>query len=62
MKKVGVLMKVNEEFEEKSRMLEDLFSNKEYKPLRFKELAGLLQVPKTSKHELKEVLEQLIKQ
>jgi ribonuclease R len=55
-------MKEKEIIEERSMMLEELFSSKEYKPMRLKELAVLLQVPKTSKHELKEVLDQLIKQ
>ncbi len=53
-------MKEKELLEEKKAMLEDLFASKEYKPMRFKELVGLLQVPRSSKHELKAVLDQLI--
>jgi len=53
-------MKDKELLDEKSIMLEELFSSKEYKPMRFKDLAELLQVPKASKHELKEKLDQLI--
>jgi ribonuclease R len=55
-------VKDNEIFDEKSKMLEELFASKEYKPMRLKELAVFLQVPKTSKHELKEVLDQMMKQ
>ena len=44
---------------EKALMLEEFVSGKEYKPMTFKELAGFLQVPRESKHELKEVLELL---
>lgn len=55
-------MKLNEELESKSTMLLELFTNKDYKPLRFKELVGLLQVPRGAKHELKIVLDQLIAQ
>ena len=44
---------------EKSMMLEEFVTSKEYKPMSFKELTGFLQVPKESRHELKEVLELL---
>lgn len=53
---------MKENLEEKRAMLEELISDKEYKPLRFKELVAFLQVPKESKHELKEALDQLIAQ
>ncbi len=53
-------MKEKEILEEKKVMLEELFASKEYKPMRFKDLVALLQVPKDSKHELKIVLDQLI--
>jgi len=53
-------MKENEAMEEKKSMLEELFSNKEYKPMRFKDLVTLLEVPKNSKNELKIVLDQLM--
>jgi ribonuclease R len=46
--------------EEKKSMLLDLFSSKEYKPMKFKELVNFLQVPRSSKQELKLVLDQLI--
>ncbi len=46
--------------EEKKTMLEELFSSKEYKPMKFKDLVGLLQVPKNSKNDLKILLDQLI--
>lgn len=53
-------MKENELLEEKKTMLEEFFSRKEYKPMKFKDLAAWLQVPKGSKNELKMVLDQLI--
>jgi ribonuclease R len=55
-----ICMKEKEILEEKKVMLEELFASKEYKPMRFKDLVALLQVPKDSKHELKIVLDQLI--
>ncbi len=53
-------MEDNDRMEEKKAMLEELFSSKEYKPMRFKELVGFLQVPKSAKNELKSTLDQLI--
>lgn len=50
----------NELMEERLSMLEEIFSSKEYKPMRFKDLVGLLQVPKSDKHELKLLLDQLM--
>ena len=49
-----------EMLDEKKEMLEELFSSKEYKPMRFKDLLALLQVPRNAKHELKLVLDQLM--
>jgi ribonuclease R len=53
-------MKENELLDEKKIMLEELFASKEYRPMRFKDLLALLQVPRGAKHELKLVLDQLI--
>lgn len=53
-------MKENELLDEKKAMLEELFSSQEYKPLKFKELVGFLQVPRGSKEDLKLLLDQLI--
>ncbi|MDF2485351.1 MAG: rnr, partial [Herbinix sp.] len=53
-------MEENKMLEEKKAMLEEMFAGKEYKPLRFKDLVGLLQVPRNAKHELKMVLDQMI--
>ncbi len=53
-------MKENELLGDKKLMLEELFASKEYKPMRFKDLLVLLQVPRGAKHELKLVLDQLI--
>jgi hypothetical protein len=50
----------NEITEERLSMLEEIFSSKEYKPMRFKDLVGLLQVPKSDKNELKLLLDQLM--
>lgn len=48
--------------EDKLIMIDELIHSKEYKPMRFKELVAFLQVPKSSKNELKEILDQLISQ
>jgi ribonuclease R len=53
-------MKEKEVLEEKKEMLEELFSSREYKPMRFKDLAGLLQVPRGAKNDLKLILDQLV--
>ena len=53
-------VKENDGLTDRLEMLEELFSNKEYKPMRFKDLVVLLQVPKNAKHELKIILDQLI--
>jgi ribonuclease R len=50
----------NEVTEERLSMLEEIFSSKEYKPMRFKDLVGLLQVPRSDKNELKLLLDQLM--
>lgn len=48
--------------EEKKAMLEEFFASKEYKPMRFKDIAGLLQVPREAKNDLKEILDSLMSQ
>lgn len=53
-------MKENEMLQEKKAMLEEMFASKEYKPMRFKDLVALLQVPRDSKNDLKMVLDQLV--
>ena len=53
-------MKENAMLDEKKAMLEELFNDKGYKPMKFKDLVGFLQVPRSSKNELKMVLDQLI--
>lgn len=45
---------------ERKAMLEKLFTSKEYRPMKFKELAGFLQVPRGEKEELKHLLDQLM--
>jgi ribonuclease R len=46
--------------EEKKMMLEEFIASKEYKPMKFKDMVGFLQVPRNAKHELKMALDQLI--
>jgi len=53
-------MKENEMMEEKRNMLEKFISSSEYTPMRFKEILAFLQVPKSSKSELKAALDQMI--
>ena len=53
-------MKDNETLNEKKVMLEEFFKNTEYKPMRFKDIVGIMQVPKNSKNDLKVILDQLI--
>lgn len=55
-------MKNNEINEEKIAMVEEFIMGKEYKPMRFKDMSSILQVPKEARHELKEVLDQMISQ
>jgi len=49
-------------FEEKRKMLMEFFTDKEYRPMRFRDIVALLQVPKDSKNELKEILDSLVSQ
>lgn len=53
-------MKENNIMEERKKMLEDFFSSSEYKPMRFRDIVAILQVPKGQKHELREVIDTLI--
>lgn len=55
-------MKDKNGIEERKKMLQDFFSSSEYKPMRFRDIVTILQVPKESKHELKEVLDYLASQ
>jgi len=52
----------SKKFEEKRKMLMEFFTDKEYKPMRFRDIVALLQVPKKSKDELKEILDSLVSQ
>ena len=49
-------MKENNKIEERIRMLENFFSSSEYKPMRFRDIVAILQVPKGENKELKELL------
>lgn len=51
---------MGQQFEEKKQMILDIITSEEYKPLKFKELAYLLQVSQERKQELREVLDALI--
>lgn len=53
-------MKDNKKMEERSKMLQEFFGSDEYKPMRFRDIVTLLQVPKDSKHELKELLDSFV--
>ncbi len=53
-------MEEKDRLEERIKMLEELFKDKEYKPLKFKDIVGLLQVPKAAKNDLKNILDQMI--
>lgn len=55
-------MEDNNKTEERKKMLQDFFASEEYKPMRFKDIVGILQVPKESKNELKQVLDTLVSQ
>lgn len=55
-------MKEENKMEERNKMLQDFFSSSEYKPMRFRDIVAILQVPKYQKNELKEVLDSLISQ
>lgn len=55
-------MKNKERMEEKRSMLEEFFSSEEYKPMRFKDIVSILQVPKEAKNDLKEILDLMISQ
>lgn len=48
--------------EEKKKLVYDYMSSKEYKPVKFKEMVLILQVPRSEKNELREVLEVLIEE
>lgn len=49
-----------EELEEKKKMVYEFISDKKYRPLKFKEMALLMQVPSKQKKDLRMVLESLI--
>ncbi|MDD5936503.1 MAG: ribonuclease R [Clostridiales bacterium] len=46
--------------EHKKQLLYDVITNKSYRPMKFRELSGLLQVPKNERDDLKLVLDSLI--
>lgn len=51
-----------EMLEIKKQIVYDLINHKDYNPLRFKELVGLLQVPRNEKQDLRDVLESLLQE
>lgn len=55
-------MKDNNKMEERKSMLLSFFSSSEYKPMRFKDIAAILQVPKEQRNELKGVLDSMVSQ
>lgn len=50
----------HKELEEKKKMLCELLNHKKYYPMKLRELAGLLLVPKGEREELKEIMDMLI--
>ncbi len=48
--------------EEKKELIQQLLQDRTYRPMKFKELAGLLQVPKEERDELRQVLEKLMEE
>lgn len=46
--------------EEKKKLVYEYISSKDYKPVKFKEMVGILQVPRAEKEDLREVLELLV--
>lgn len=49
-----------EKLEEKKAIVYEYISSKEYRPLKFKEMAGILQVPRNEKEDLRKVLDSLM--
>lgn len=59
-KESGVLAMLNrEQLEAKKEIVYGYISSEDYKPLKFKEMAGILQVPRDEKEDLRQVLEEL---
>lgn len=48
--------------EEKKKMIEELLCDRKLKPMKFRELAGFLQIPKEERSELSEILDVLMKE
>lgn len=46
--------------DDRVKMLQEFFGSSEYKPMRFRDIVAILQAPKGSKHELKEILDSLV--
>lgn len=53
------LKKVDQTFEKRKKVVYDLICDNLYVPMKFKELAMLLQVPKEKRDELRRILEAL---
>lgn len=51
-----------EQLEQRKKMLTELMSDKAYVPMKIKELAMLLDIPKTRRNELQEVLDSLVEE
>lgn len=49
----------NQTFEERKKMIKDMFQNAKIKPMKFKELAGFLNVPKEERDEFRHLLDEL---
>lgn len=53
---------LNSSHEEHKKLIKDLFANSKIKPMRFKELAGFLNVPKNERGELNSILDELVRE
>lgn len=54
------MIEKNEQFERRKKVLYDMICDKQYIPMKIKEIAILLNVPKDSREELREVLDALV--
>lgn len=54
------MIQTEEQFERRKKVIHDMLCDKQYVPMKLKEMAMLLQIPKENRQELKDVLDALI--
>ena len=54
------MKQTEEQFERRKKVIHDMLCDKQYVPMKLKEMAMLLQIPKENRQELKDVLDALI--